>query len=196
VAYNNNFFNFNGNPCYTPTSFSDVTNPTYYNFNQPNVPNWSYPNQYMPQSQYYKQDWNNHRYYSQGQRGYNSPESYCQLPYQHPASYTPSPEQPLEESIDWKKRMEALDELERRIQILEDSKSRQNFQVTDLYSIFQEEHADLEKNMELMIQSQNDPLDMREARLSRLMKNMRRNKETLPTQSLTIPDTSSHIDEN
>ena len=25
---------------------------------------------------------------------------------------------------------------------------------------------------------------------------MRRNKKTLPTQSLTIPDTSSHIDEN
>ena len=59
--------------------------------------------------------------------GYNSPESYCQLPYQHPASYTPSPEQPLEESIDLEKRMEALDELERRIQILEDSKSHQIF---------------------------------------------------------------------
>ena len=38
-------------------------------------------------------------------------ESYCQLPYQHPASYTPSPEQPLEESIDWEKRMEALESL-------------------------------------------------------------------------------------
>jgi len=46
-----------------------------------------------------------------------------------------------------------------------------------------------------MIQCQNDPLDMKEVRLSRL-ENMRRNKETLPTQSLTIPDTSSHIDEN
>ena len=49
--------------------------------------------------------------------------------------------------------------------------------------------------MESMIHFQNDPLDMIEARLSRL-KNIRRNKETLPTQSLTIPDTSSHIDEN
>jgi len=46
-----------------------------------------------------------------------------------------------------------------------------------------------------MIQFQNDPLDMIEARLSRL-ENMRRNKKTLPTQSLTILDTSSHIDEN
>ena len=91
--------------------------------------------------------------------------------------------------------MEALDEFERRIQILEDSKSHQNFQVTDLYSIFQEEYADLKKSMEFMIQSQNDPLDMIEARLSR-MKNMRRNKKTLPTQSLNILNTSSHIDEN
>ena len=84
--------------------------------------------------------------------------------------------------------MEALEELEWRIQILEDSKSRQNFQITDPYSIFQEKHADLEKSMESMIQFQNDPLDMIEVRLSRL-ENMRRNKETLPTQSLTILDT-------
>ena len=42
--------------------------------------------------------------------------------------------------------MEALEELERRIQILEDSKSHQNFQIKDPYSIFQEEHTDLEKS--------------------------------------------------
>jgi len=81
------------------------------------------------------------------------------------------------------------------IQILEDSKSHQNFQITDPYSMFQEEHADLEKSIESMILFQNDPLDMIEAKLSRL-ENMRRNKETLPTQSLTIPNISSHIDEN
>ena len=67
----------------------------------------------MPQSQYYKQDWNNHHHSSQSQWRYNSPESYSQPPYQHPASYTPSPKQPLEELIDWEKRMEALEELER-----------------------------------------------------------------------------------
>ena len=67
----------------------------------------------MPQSQYYEQDWSNHHYSSHSQWGYNSPESYCQPPYQHPASYTPSPEQPLEESIDRKKRMEALEGLKR-----------------------------------------------------------------------------------
>ena len=73
--------------------------------------------------------------------------------------------------------MEALEELERRIQILEDLKSRQNFQITDPYSIFQGKHADLEKSIECMIQFQREPLNMIEARLSRL-KNMRRNKET------------------
>ena len=70
--------------------------------------------------------------------------------------------------------MKALDELERWIQILEDYKSRQ------INSMFQEEHTDLEKSMESMIQFQNDPLDMIEARLSRL-EYMCKNKETLPT---------------
>ena len=48
----NNFFNFNGNPYYTPTFFSDFTNVAYHNFNQPSVTDWSYPNQYnlCPQS--------------------------------------------------------------------------------------------------------------------------------------------------
>ena len=46
-----------------------------------------------------------------------------------------------------------------------------------------------------MIQFQSGSFNMIEARLSRL-ENMCRNKETLPTQSLTIPDTSSHIDDN
>jgi len=46
-----------------------------------------------------------------------------------------------------------------------------------------------------MIQFQSDPFNMMEARLSRL-ENMCRNKETLPTQSLTTPNFSIHIDEN
>ena len=74
--------------------------------------------------------------------------------------------------------MEALEEIELQIQNLEDSKSHQNFQIYDHYSIFQEEHTDLEKSMEFMIQSQNDPLYMIEARLSRL-ENMHR-KLSLP----------------
>ena len=49
--------------------------------------------------------------------------------------------------------------------------------------------------MESMIQFQSDPLDVIEVRLSRL-ETMRRNKETLPTQSLTVANTSNHIDEN
>ena len=42
---------------------------------------------------------------------------------------------------------------------------------------------------------QRDPFNMIEVRLSRL-ENICRNKKTLPTQSLTIPNTSNHIDEN
>jgi len=49
--------------------------------------------------------------------------------------------------------------------------------------------------MESMIQFQSDPFDMIEARLRRL-ENMLKNEEILPTQSFTIPDTSSHIDKN
>ena len=48
--------------------------------------------------------------------------------------------------------MEALEELEWQIQILENSKFYQNFQIKDPYSIFQEEHTDLEKNTKSMIQ--------------------------------------------
>ena len=117
--------------------------------------NWDYPIQYVPQSQYYVQDWNNHHHSSQSQCRDNSLESYHQPPYQHPASYTPNPEQPLEEPIDWEKRMEVLEKLERRIQNLEDSKFHQSFQIQDPYSIFQvpqqEEHIDLEKSTKYMI---------------------------------------------
>jgi len=55
--------------------------------------------------------------------GDTTPSSHFVNHLQHPASYTPSPEQPLEESINLEKWMEALEELERRIKILEDSKS-------------------------------------------------------------------------
>ena len=71
------------------------------------------------------------------------------------------------------------EEFERWIQNPEDSKSHQSFQIQDPYSIFQalqqEEHTDLEKSTESMIQFQSDPFNMIEARLSRL-ENMCRNK--------------------
>ena len=78
--------------------------------------------------------------------------------------------------------MEALDEFEWRIQNLEDLKSHLSFQIQDPYSIFHvpQEHTDLEKSTNSMIQFQNDPFNMIEARLSRL-ENMCKNKETLPT---------------
>ena len=83
--------------------------------------------------------------------------------------------------------MEALEELEWRIQNLENSKSHQSFQIQDPYSIFQVPMQ--EQSTESMIQFQSDPFNMVEARLSQL-ENVCRNKETLPTQSLTIPNTS------
>jgi len=49
--------------------------------------------------------------------------------------------------------------------------------------------------MDSMIQFQSNPLDIIEARLNRL-ENIRWNKKTLPTQSFTILDISSHIVEN
>ena len=107
----------------------------------------------MSQPQYYEQNWNNHFYSSPSQWGYNTHEPYCQPSFQQ-SSYTLFPKQPTEEPIDWEKRMEVLDELEWWIKILEDLKTRQTFQVTDPYSIFQEEHANLEKSMEIMIQCQ------------------------------------------
>jgi len=142
----------------------------------------------MPQSQVYGQNWNNHLYSSPSKWGYNALEPNCQPPFQQSSSYTHFSEQLTEEQI--------LEELERRIKKLEDA----TYQTQDSYSSFQappqqEEHTDLEKSMESMIQFQSYPFDMIEVRLSRL-ENMRRNEEILPTQSLTIPDTSSHIDEN
>jgi len=60
-----------------------------------------------------------------------------------------------------------------------DSQFPQDSQIKDPYSTFQEEHTDLEKSTESMIQFQSDPLNMIEVRLSRL-ENMCRNKKTLP----------------
>ena len=75
MAYNNNFFNFNGNPYYTPISFSDITNTAYHNFNQPSVQDWSYPNQYNPCPQSYDHNFQNNFNSSQSQWGFTSPES-------------------------------------------------------------------------------------------------------------------------
>ena len=91
MDYNYNYSEYNSNPYFTPTSFnSDITNPTLHNFNsnQPSMSDWSYPNQYMPQSKYYEQECDNHYHSSPSQWGYNSPESYYQQAYQQTASYT------------------------------------------------------------------------------------------------------------
>jgi len=101
MDYNYNYSYANSDPYSIPTFFdSDITNSVYHNFNQPSMLDWSYPNQYIPQSQYYERDWNNHHHSSQRQCEYNSPESYDQKPYQHPASYASFLKQPIKEPID------------------------------------------------------------------------------------------------
>jgi len=119
---------------------------------------WSYPNQYMPQSQYYKQDWDNHHDPSLSQSGYNYPESYYQQPYQQTASYTAYQDQPIEENLLYKS-FEAFLESTRQLQIQTDPILPNNFQIEDLYSNFQvppqqEEPIDFEESIEFMIQNE------------------------------------------
>ena len=80
-----------------------MSDPAMYNMNQSYIPNWDYPTQYMPQSQYYEQDWNNHYHSSQSQWGYNSPESYGQPPYQKSDSYTRYQDQPMKKNLNYKR---------------------------------------------------------------------------------------------
>jgi len=72
------------------------------------MPDWSYLNQYIPQSQYYEQDWNNHHYSSQSQWGYNSPESYYQPLFQHSTSNFSNHDQLIEEKSEVTKSTKAM----------------------------------------------------------------------------------------
>ena len=70
---NNNSFNPNMNPYFTPTPFdSDNSNPTFYNMNQPNTLGWTYPNQYNPFPQSYDYNFQNNFNSSQSQWGFTS----------------------------------------------------------------------------------------------------------------------------
>ena len=74
MNYNYNYSNTYSDSDFTPTSFnSDVINPTFHNFNQSSMSDWSYLSQYMLQPQYYEQDWDDHHHSSPSQWGYNSP---------------------------------------------------------------------------------------------------------------------------
>ena len=73
---NNNSFNPNMNPYFTPTSFdSDNSDPAMYNINQPYMPGWDYSNQYDPYPQPYDYNFQNNFNSSQSQWGFTSPES-------------------------------------------------------------------------------------------------------------------------
>ena len=73
---NNNFFNLNMNPYFTPTSFdSDDSDPATYNMNQPYKPDWDYSTQYDPYPQSYDHNFQNNFNSSQNQWGVTSPKS-------------------------------------------------------------------------------------------------------------------------
>ena len=72
------------------------------------MPSWSYPNQHMPQPQFHETNWNNHLYSSPSQWGYNTPEPYCQPPFQPSSSYTSFPTPPIEEPTYLKKSIEFM----------------------------------------------------------------------------------------
>ena len=72
---NNNFFNHNMNPYFTPTSFdSDNSDPAMYNMNQPYIPDWDYLTQYDPYSQSYDYKFQNNFHSSQCLWGFTSSE--------------------------------------------------------------------------------------------------------------------------
>ena len=98
---------------------------------------WSYSNQYMPQPQYYEQDWDDHHHSLPSQWGYNSSESYYQQPDQHSAPHTQYQDQPIEEKSSLEKSFEAFLESTRQFQVSTDSIFAKNCQVQDPYSIFQ-----------------------------------------------------------
>ena len=138
MDYNYNYSDYNSNLYFTPTSFnSDITNPALHNYNQPSMPDWSYPNQYMPQPSIMKKNGTIITHSSPSQWGYYSPESYYQQPYQQTVSYNPYQDQPIEEKSSLEKTFEAFLESTRQVQIIADSILPNNFQIQDPYSNFQ-----------------------------------------------------------
>jgi len=138
------------------------------------MPDWFDLTQYIPQSQYYEQDWTNQHHSSQSQWGYNSPESYGQKFYQHPPSYTSLQNQFIEEKSDLEKIYQAFLEYIHP----KDSQAHQDFQIQDPYTNFQvppqeEEPRDLDRSMQNLIQSENyfsQSLNRLEAQMSPLIK--------------------------
>jgi len=159
MAYNNNFSNFNSNPYYTPTSFSNITNPVYHNFNQLSVPDWSYPNQYNPYLQSYNHSFHNNFNSSQSQWGFTSLESNFQ------PTCPPSPPSPqyFQDSYSvptvQNRKLSILEmstrESKQKFQNLMDSQFHHQFQNNT--STFQQddEPINYEKMLEAMTQVQN-----------------------------------------
>jgi len=111
------------------TSFNlDITNPTFHNFNQSSMPDWSYPNKWSPSPNIMNKTekfiTTLHRVSKDA-----TPKSYGQKPYQHLPLYTPFQNQPIKENSDWEKSYEAFLEYTRQNQNLKDSQAHHDFQI-------------------------------------------------------------------
>jgi len=127
MNYNNNYSYAYNDPYFTRPLLTRILPTRHIITNQPSMPDWSYPNQYMLQSQYYKQYWNNHHYSSQSQWGYNSPKSYCQPPIQHSTSNFSSHDQLIKEKSEVTKSIEAMIESQEQKLKMMVSQFLQNF---------------------------------------------------------------------
>ena len=106
MDYNHNYSYAYSDP---PNFFDlDIINSTYHNFNQPIMLDWSFLNQYMPQSQYYERDMNNYHYSFTESMGIQLPESYYQPLFQHLCSNFSSHDQPIKEKYEVTKSIEAI----------------------------------------------------------------------------------------
>jgi len=119
IDFNNNFFNSNMNPYFTPTSFdSDNSNPAFNNMNQSKRPDWMYSTQYNSYLQSYDQIFQNNLNSSHSRSEFASPEPNFQPPFHNIffsnfASYTSFLESPTKEKSELEKSIEAMQEAER-----------------------------------------------------------------------------------
>ena len=168
MAFNNSFHP-NNNPYFTQTpSYSDNSNPAFYNTHQPHTPGWPYPNQYDPYPPSNNYNFQNNFNSSPSNWGFTYPESNSQTPCppyppspqypQHPfpdfASHTPFSESPIEEKSELLRSLEAnLQRAEQKLQTLA-SPIPQYFQ--ESYSVppfHNEQPFTLETSKELLCES-------------------------------------------
>ena len=128
MAYNYNSFHHNNNPYFTPSPYSDNSNPVFYNMHQPHTLGWPYPNHYDPYTPSNDYNVQNNFNSSPSHWGFQYPKSNSQIPcppysscpqYSFPesTSYTPFSEPPMEEKSELLRSIEAnLQRVEQQLQ--------------------------------------------------------------------------------